>query len=279
MHSPRMKSASHLPGLVFLGACLFASGCYEVPVTGRNAVNMVSDDSVIKVSAEAFADFKKRYPVTRNRSYQERVQRVGERIARAAFWDVPGADWEFVVLEAPDQINAFAMAGGKVGVFTGLFKIVHNDDQLASVMAHEIAHVAAKHVNERLSQAMAMQGGNLVLGGLMSTTPVNSITANAVLEAYGLTAGLTATGFDRRKEKEADHIGIMYMARAGYNPEEAPKVIENLEQANTGQATPPALLSTHPSYPERILQMIDLMPKALEAYRQSGQKQSPQLVK
>lgn len=272
-------AAARLVCLSLLCAVLAASGCYKVPVTGRAAVNMVSDDAVIKKSAEAFAEMKKKYPVTRNRAYQDRVQRIGERLARVAFWDVAAADWEFVVFEAPDQINAFAMAGGKVGVFTGLFKIVHNDDQLASVLAHEIAHVAAKHVNERLSQDMAIQGGGLVVGGIMSTTGAGALTSNAVLEAYGLSTGLTATGFDRKKEKEADHIGLIYMARAGYNPEEAPKVIENLEQANAGRATPPAFLSTHPSYPERILQMIDLMPKALEVYRQGGQKQVPQLVK
>ncbi len=272
-------AAARLVCFSLLGTLLATPGCYKVPVTGRAAVNMVSDEAVIRKSEEAFAELKKKHPVTRNRAYQDRVQRIGERLAKVAFWDVAAANWEFVVFEAPDQINAFAMAGGKVGVFTGLFKIVHNDDQLASVLAHEIAHVAAKHVNERLSQDMAIQGGSLVVGGIMSTTGAGALTSNAVLEAYGLSTGLTATGFDRKKEKEADHIGLIYMARAGYNPEEAPKVIENLEQANAGRATPPAFLSTHPSYPERILQMIDLMPKALEVYRQGGQKQVPQLVK
>jgi predicted Zn-dependent protease len=281
MHLTGMSPAPKLfvSQLLLAGAVLLLAGCYKVPVTGRSAVNMVSDEAVIKVSAEAFAEIKKQTPVTRNRAYQDRVQRIGERLAKVAFWDVPSADWEFVVLEAPDQINAFAMAGGKVGVYTGLFKIVHNDDQLASVIAHEIAHVAAKHVNERLSQNMAIQGGGLVVGGLMSATPGSSIASTAVMEAYGLSAGITATGFDRKKEKEADHIGLIYMARAGYNPEEAIKVIENLEQTNTGRATPPAWISTHPSYPERILQMIDLMPKALEIYHASGQKNAPQLVR
>lgn len=278
MHPSGPRSATCLLPVVLATLSLAVSGCYQVPVTGRSAVNMVSDDAVIKISAEAFAEVKKKHPVTRNRDYQERVQRIGERLAKVAFWDVPGADWEFVVFEAPDQINAFAMAGGKVGVFTGLFKIVHNDDQLASVLAHEIAHVAAKHVNERLSQDMAIQGGSLVVGGIMSTTGAGALTSNAVLQAYGLTSDLTATGFDRKKEKEADHIGVVYMARAGYNPEEALKVIENLEAASAGRPTPPALLSTHPSYPERMLQIIDLMPKALEIYRQGVQTQSPQLV-
>jgi predicted Zn-dependent protease len=219
--------------------------------------------------------------VARNRAQQEQVQRVGERLAKVAFWDVQGADWEFVVFEEPKTINAFAMAGGKVGVFTGLFQIVHNDDQLASVLAHEIAHVAAKHVNERLSQDMALQGGELLVGGIMSTTGAGILTSNAVLQAYGISSDLTANGFDRKKEKEADHIGIMYMARAGYNPEEAPRVIENLEQASAGKPAPPAMLSTHPTYPERILQLIDLMPKAQEIYKQNSRPTiiAPQVVK
>lgn len=279
MQSSGPRSATCLLLVALAAGAMAASGCYQVPVTGRSAVNMVSDDAVIKVSAEAFAEVKRKYPVTRNRAYQERVQRIGERLAKVSFWDVPGADWEFVVFEAPDQINAFAMAGGKVGVFTGLFKIVHNDDQLASVLAHEIAHVSAKHVNERLSQEMALQGGSLIVGGIMSTTGAGALTGNAVLQAYGLTSDLTATGFDRKKEKEADHIGVIYMARAGYNPEEALKVIENLEAASAGRPVPPALLSTHPSYPERMLQIIDLMPKALEIYQQSAQTLAPQLVK
>ncbi len=268
---------------VVTAAALFGTlcspGCYQVPVTGRSAVSMVSDKQVVQQSMEAFAELKKRYPLSRNREYNERVQRVGDRLSKVVFWDVPDAEWEFVVFEVPQQINAFAMAGGKVGVFTGLFKIIQNDDQLASVLAHEIAHVAARHVNERLSQDMAIQGGGLIVGGIMAGSGTGSITSGAVLDAYGLTTGITAVGFDRKKEKEADHIGLIYLARAGYNPEEAIKVLEKLEEESAGKPLPPAWLSTHPSSPERILQLMDLMPKALEVYRQSGRKPTPVLIK
>ncbi|HWA24910.1 MAG TPA: M48 family metallopeptidase [Lacunisphaera sp.] len=251
---------------------VLAGGCYQVPVTGRHATNMVSDKSVKELSQKAFEQLKKTHKISRNQAMIDRVTRVGERLAKVVFWDVPDAEWEFVVFDAPNEINAFAMAGGKVGVFTGLFKIIQNDDQLASVLAHEIGHVSAKHVNERLSQQMLIDGGELLVGGIMSTTGAGSITGNAVLQAYGLTSGVGAVSFDRAKEKEADHIGIMYMARAGYNPEEAVRVIENLENATAGLAGPPAILSTHPSNPERILQLMDLMPRALEAYEKSRQK-------
>ena len=274
-----MKAVTRLAAAAGTLSLMLCPGCYEVPVTGRSAVSLVSDKEVAKQSVEAFNEMKKRYPVSRNREYNERVQRVGDRLSKVVFWDVPDAEWEFIVFEVPQQINAFAMAGGKVGVFTGLFKIVQNDDQLASVLAHEIAHVAARHVNERLSQDMAVQGGGLLVGGVMAGSGTGSITTGAVLDAYGLTSGITAVGFDRKKEKEADHIGLIYLARAGYNPEEAIKVLERLEEESTGKPMPPAWLSTHPSSPERILQLMDLMPKALEAYQRSGFKQTPTLVK
>lgn len=272
MHLPTLRQAALIPGLALSVFLALGAGCYQVPVTGRTALNTVSDEAVNQMSLKAFEQLKKTHPVSRNQGLTARVQHVGERLARVAFWDVPSADWEFVLFEVPNQINAFAMGGGKVGVFTGLFKIIKNDDQLAAVLAHEIAHVAAKHVNERLSQDMVVQGGGLLVGGLMSTTGTGALTANAVLEAYGLTTGITSVSFDRAKEKEADHIGVMYMARAGYNPEEAVRVIENLESATAGVAGPPAFLSTHPSHPERILQLMDLMPKALEAYEHSRVK-------
>lgn len=265
--------------IVCLLGMLLGAGCYEVPVTGRTAIDMVSDQEVVKQSLAAFGQVKKKYPVSRNRDYNERVQRVGERLARVAFWDVPQADWEFVVFDAPQQINAFAMAGGKVGVFSGLFKIARNDDQLASVLAHEIGHVAARHVNERLSQQMALQGGGLLVGGLMAGSGAGTLTSNAVLEAYGLSSNLTAIGFDRKKEAEADHIGLMYMARAGYNPEEAVHVLEQLELEAAGQPAVASWLSTHPSTPDRIDQLRALMPRALQAYAQSGHTPTPTLVK
>ena len=272
MHSTMIRQVACRLGLA--GAVLLAvvgPGCYQVPVTGRAALNTVSDQAVKELSQKAFDQLKKQHRLSRNQALTERVQRVGERLARVSFWDVPNADWEFVVFEVPNQINAFAMAGGKVGVFTGLFKIIENDDQLACVLAHEIAHVAAKHVNERLSQQMVIEGGGLLVGGIMSTTGTGSLTANAVLDAYGLTTGISSVSFDRAKEKEADHIGVMYMARAGYNPGESIRLIENLESATAAAAGPPALLSTHPSNPERILQLMDLMPKALEVYEKNRQ--------
>lgn len=242
-------------------------------------MSAVDDKSVKEQSIAQFNEMKKRYPVSRNRAQTAMVQRVGERIARVVFWDLPDAEWEFVLFEVPQQINAFAMPGGKVGVFSGLFKVAKNEDQLASVLAHEIAHVTAKHTHERLTQAMLVQGGGLAVGGLVTAQTGNIYAGSSAMQGTAMIGGIGVTAFDRGKEKEADHIGLIYMARAGYNPEEAVKVFENLEAENAGKPSPGGWLSTHPGYPERMIQMLDLMPKALEAYRNSGAKPAAQLVR
>ncbi|MDO8544669.1 MAG: M48 family metallopeptidase [Opitutaceae bacterium] len=263
--------------LAALAALLFGS-CYQVPVTGRKAVNLVDEKEVTKMSIAMFDGMKGQYRVSRDRQKNEQLQRVGNRISKVVFWDMPDADWEFIVFDV-NQINAFAMAGGKVGVFAGLFKIVKNDDQLASVIAHEIAHVTAKHIHEKLSQELAVNTVGTVgmVGAGLSGAPL--ITTQALGAAYGLSTGLGELAFDRKKEKEADYIGLMYMARAGYDPEEAVKVIEALEMESANQPVPPALLSTHPTHPERIIQLMDAMPKALQERERSAVKTGPIIVK
>jgi metalloendopeptidase OMA1, mitochondrial len=263
--------------LLALTAVLLA-GCYAVPVTGRRAMNLVDDKEVTKMSIMMFDDMKRQYRVSRDRAMNDQLQRVGARISQAAFWDMPDADWEFVVFDVP-QINAFAMAGGKVGVFSGLFKIAQNDDQLASVIAHEIAHVTAKHVHEKLSQALAVNtvGAVGVIGGIAAGAPI--LTVDLLSQAYGLSTAVGGLAFDRRKEKEADYIGLMYMARAGYDPQEAIKVLEALEHESASGPMPPAFLSTHPTHPERIIQLMNAMPKAMEERAKSGVQTTPIVVR
>lgn len=228
------------------------------------------------MSTDEFAQMKKRYRLSRNRSHNERVERVGRRLSRVVFWDMPNADWEFVVFDSP-EVNAFAMPGGKVGVFAGLFKIATNDDQLAAVLAHEIAHVTAKHAHERLTRAMAGQIVGLGVGAL-ATVQTGSIYAGGnAMQGASILTGLAGIPFDRKKELEADHIGLIYMARAGYNPEEAIKVFENLEAESASRPAP--WFSTHPSHPQRIIQIMDLMPEALEIYRNPQTQAAPIIVK
>ncbi len=241
-------------------------------------MNLVDNQEVAKMSISMFDDMKRHYKLSRDRDRIEQLQRVGGRLSRVVFWDMPDADWEFVVFDVP-QINAFAMAGGKVGVFTGLYKVAKTDDQLASVIAHEIAHVTAKHVHEKLSRELAVSAVGVVgtVGGLAGG--VSGLTVDALSQVYGLTTGISGFAFDRAKEKEADYIGLMYMARAGYDPHAAVQVMEALELESANDPIQPAFLSTHPSHPERILQLMDAMPKALEEQQKSAVQTGPTIIR
>ena len=242
---------------------LFLTGCYSVPVTGRSGVNLVSDEAVVQMSIEQFELLKARYPQSRDATLVEMVRRVGERIARVVAEDIPDAEWEFVVFEEPAALNAFVMAGGKIGVFTGLFQVVENDDELAIVLGHEIAHLAAKHVNERISNQVVLQGLGVGLGILTGGSAPN--TASAVLDAYGIGSKLTSLGFSRRMEMEADQIGLIYAARAGYNPRVAIALWERLAAEGLNSA-PSQFLSTHPSYGTRMARLEEVMQAAITEY-------------
>lgn len=254
---------------------LAGSGCHEVPVTGRSAVNLVSDEHVTKLSIEEFEKIKSSQRLSRNRAHIAIVNRVGQRLSQAAFWDMPLADWEFVVFEAPGVVNAFAMPGGKVGVFSGLLEMVENEDQLASVLAHEIAHVTARHTHERYSQSGLLGGANIASAVAVGMSVPGIYISGSPLSGV---SNLAQLSFDRGKEKEADHIGLIYMARAGYNPREALKFLEKMESMTAASAGPPAWLSTHPAFPDRQLQLIDLMPQALAEHEKSGQQAAKRVV-
>ncbi|MEZ5276323.1 MAG: M48 family metallopeptidase [Opitutaceae bacterium] len=249
--------------VLLVSMLMIFAGCHTVPVTGRKTIDLVDDKSVVEMSKEAFAETKKKYRVSTNPTYNEMLERVGSRIAKVVFWDATDADWEFVVFDAPNEVNAFAMAGGKVGVFSGIFDLVDNEAQLASVVAHEIAHVTAKHIHEKLSQELMIEGGGYIVG---VTAASGGLPTSSVLQVYGLGTGVAALGWDRDKESEADQIGMVYMAKAGYDPAEAIKLMEKMEAGETGSPGVPAYLSTHPAYPERILKMTAMLPRAEEVY-------------
>lgn len=271
---------SHPLSLLALGvAASLLAGCYEVPVTGRHALNIVDDKDVTKMSVAAFDQMKATNRISHDVALNEELQRVGERLQKTIpMEDIPDADWEFVLFDNP-QVNAFAMAGGKVGVFTGLFKIVQNEDQLASVVAHEIGHVAARHIHEQLSQEMAMQTGGVLGSVALMGSSAGFLTQEAIMQAYGIGATASGFAFDRKKEKEADHIGLVYMARAGYDPHEAVKVLEKLEEEMGSGQSESAFGSTHPSNPERISALEAEMPQALRAQEDAKIKPVPVVVK
>lgn len=216
------------------------------------------------MAATQFGQMKQETPISTNREYNNMLQRVGERIAYVAAPDMRNPDWEFVVFEDDDQINAFAMPGGKVAVYTGLFKLVEKEDDLAVVVGHEIAHVAAGHGNERVSQQLLAAGGALALQ--FGTRDMDSTQRSMLMAAYG--AGATVgviLPYSRHHESEADEIGLLYMAKAGYDPRAAIGFWERMQARQGGGM--PEFLSTHPTGATRIRKLNELMPRAVEIYQ------------
>lgn len=273
MSESRKKRRNRAIGPAFAGvvAGMFAvgstlSGCTSVPITGRKSLELVSEAEVTKMSMAAFEDLKRMQKPSLDREQNEMLQRVGGRLAEVVFWDIPNARWEFVVFSSPAQVNAFAMAGGKVGVYSGIFDVAKTDDELAVVVAHEISHVVAKHVNERLSEEMLMKVG----GGLLAaTTGGGSLTVQGVMLAYGFGSGVVGLGFDRNKEREADRMGLIYMAKAGFDPRAAIALWQRMDELESGGASPPpSWLSTHPSNLDRMIRLREAMPPAVEIYEE-----------
>jgi predicted Zn-dependent protease len=211
--------------------------------------------------ALAFAGIKEKEKVSDDPAYNARARRVGGRIAMAVGRDLPAAKWEFVVFDAPETVNAFALPGGKVGVYSGLLKLAETDDELAVVIGHEIAHVTARHGSERMSKGLAA----LVLGAALEVATEESRNRDLILAAYGIGAGGTMLKFSRDNESEADYIGIRYAAKAGYDPHAALVFWRKMAKEEKG-AHLPAFLSTHPTDTKRIADLEKTIPGAQPLY-------------
>jgi metalloendopeptidase OMA1, mitochondrial len=255
------------PWLALLITCaLSLSGCYTVPETGRTSLILPVMDDVAQ-GASAFADIKAKEKISNDPAVNERVLRIGRRIARAVGDALPGAQWEFVVFDAPKTVNAFALPGGKVGVYTGLINLAESDDELAIVIGHEIAHVTARHGAERMSSGLIAAGAGI----LLDAQTQGKRNHDLIVAGYGLAAGGTMLAFSRAHESEADNIGIRYAARAGYDPRAAVIFWRKMAQSKSG-AKPFELLSTHPSDERRIADLQQLMPQVLPLYEATKAK-------
>jgi predicted Zn-dependent protease len=256
--------------VVALGA--FLSGCATVPETGRRQVMLLSPNQEAAMGLSAFAEIKDEEEISDDEIANARVQRVGRRIAESVGRELPNADWEFVVFES-DELNAFALPGGKVGVYTGILKIAETDAELAAVMGHEIAHVSSRHGAERTSQQLLVLGGALLAEVGMEAKDVSQENRELVRAAYGLgtTVGVMLP-YSRLHESEADAIGLRFAAGAGYDPRAAISFWRKMAAANKGEDSVPEFLSTHPSDDTRIKNLELLMPKYLPLYEQSRAK-------
>ncbi len=244
--------------------CLYLTSCYTVPETGRRSLNFISGEQELALGVSAFSQIKEKEKISSDVEATAMVNRVGKRISQAVGDNIPNAEWEFVLFES-EAINAFALPGGKVGVYTGLLKIADTDEKLAVVMGHEIAHVTAKHGAERMSQSILMAAGGVGLS--VALNDKDSETRNLALAAYGAGATLgVMLPYSRLNESEADEIGIIYAARAGYDPRMAIDFWTAMAESKDGKAQPPEFISTHPSDATRIRKLKEFMPKALEIY-------------
>lgn len=252
---------------VFVGGILFTIGCSTTPVTGRRQLLVMSEEKENAMGLTAYEEVLKEEPVTQNSAAAEMVKRVGQRIAAVA--DRPDFQWDFNLIEAQTQ-NAFCLPGGKVAVYTGILPVCQSEAGLAVVMSHEIGHAIARHGGERMSHQMAQNTAKDALKYVMRDK--SDTTQNVVLTAYGAGAQYGAIlPYSRKHELEADEIGIMLMAKAGYDPAEAPKFWERFAGQKDG-ATPMEFLSTHPSDARRSAALRDKLPEAIELYQAAPEK-------
>jgi predicted Zn-dependent protease len=201
------------------------------------------------------------------------VRTIGNKLAAAATAylnenkagdRVKDFEWQFNVVD-DNSINAWAMPGGKVVVYTGILPVTKNTEGLAVVMGHEIAHAIARHGNERMSQALALQGAGMTLELLTQERP--SVARDIFMQSVGIGGQLGMLAYSRRHESEADRMGLIFMAMAGYDPREAPKFWERMSEASSGAGKPPELLSTHPSDQTRMRDLEKYMADAMKYYK------------
>ncbi len=269
----KCKNTQSLTGVILLLAFLLA-GCTTVPVTGRRELNFFSADQEVQLGLSSFDQLKKDTPISHDPAANALVDRVGKRIAAVAGKDLPNAQWEFVVFESKEA-NAFCLPGGKVGVYTGILPITQNEAGLATVLGHEIGHAVAHHGASRMSHAMVAQGFGEAAGAAIGSSSYAQYQ-NVFMGLYGIGSkvGLELP-YDRAQESEADHIGIVYMARAGYDPREAIAFWQrfaayNNQQGGSQNSFFAKFLRTHPLDEKRIQQLQAWLPEAEAEYAKSA---------
>lgn len=257
MQGVRIKS---MWGLTALAVVLAA--CQTVPLTGRSQLLLTSESEETKLGLTSYQEVLKKEKVSADPAANALVQKVGRRIAEAT--GKTTYQWEFKVIDNDKTLNAFCLPGGKVAVYTGILKVTQDEAGLATVIGHEVAHAIARHGGERMSQQMVVSG--LTAAAALTTDDPGRRNLYAGLLGAGVTVGVLLP-YSRLQESEADRMGLIYMAKAGYDPRAAVAFWQRMSDAGKGQAKPPELLSTHPADATRIRQLESLMPEALAYYR------------
>ena len=250
---------------VSMASLLVVVGCSTVPYTKRHSMMLVSEKEEKKMGEQAYAQVLKESKLNTDPEKLAMLRRVGERLAKAA--DKPDFKWEFNLIEDDKTVNAWCLPGGKIAVYTGLLPTSQDETGLAVVMGHEIAHALARHGSERMSQQMVIQTGGRILS--IVTGAQSPLARDAFNKAYGVGTQLgVALPHSRGNESEADHIGIILMAKAGYDPRKAMDFWKRMEAAGGGKDDPMRkFTSTHPSDKDRQKQIEKDLPEALKFYK------------
>jgi predicted Zn-dependent protease len=251
---------------------LMFMACSKVPITGRRQMNLLTETEMIGMSLTSYRDFLSKNPaVATTDANAQLVKSVGSKVQQAvqAFMKekglsarLQGYQWEFNLVN-DKAVNAWCMPGGKVVVYSGLLPVTQTEAALACVMGHEIAHAIARHGNERMSQGLVVQAGGTALQVALSQKP--QLTQNLFLQSYGLTSQLGMLKYSRTHESEADKMGLVFMAMAGYDPTESVKFWERMAASSGG--APLEILSTHPSDATRIADIKAFLPQAMKYYK------------
>ncbi len=264
--------------LMSIAVMMLVVACTRNAITGRNQLSLVSEAEVQNMAQTQYRQFLSENKVVSSGQSKdaEMVKRVGSRIASAvtSYYkskglgsELEGYKWEYNLV-ASDQVNAWCMPGGKIVVYSGLLPIAQNEAALAVVVGHEVAHAVARHGNERMSEGLLQQLGGAALSIALSSKPQQ--TQALFMQAYGIGSAVGVTlPHSRNQEYEADKLGLIYAALAGYNPREAIPLWQRMEASSNGNK-PPEFLSTHPAEGNRIARLQEQMPEALKYYKPMG---------
>ncbi|OGS24262.1 MAG: peptidase M48 [Elusimicrobia bacterium RIFOXYB2_FULL_50_12] len=248
-------------------------GCATVPITGRRQLSFIPQSQLTELSNSNYRELLSQSRLSTDKKKIDQLNTIGRRIAGAAEQflrengresDIKSYSWEFTVIDDSKTINAFAMPGGKVAAYTGILPLAQDDDGLAVVIGHEVAHAIANHGNERMSQMLLVQLGGMTLAQAIKQKPER--TQELLFLAYGVGTNIgVLLPYSREHETEADRIGLILMARAGFDPRAAVPFWERMKAKSGGR--PPEFLSTHPAPERRIEDLKKFMPEALEFFK------------
>ncbi len=251
--------------------CIFMYACSSVPITGRSQLSLVSDQEVLSLSLQEYSDYISSAPKSKDTKNTALVVKVGQNIAAAvaSYYEangmsslLSGYSWEFNLI-ADGQVNAFCMPGGKIVVYEGILPYTQDETGLAVVLGHEVAHAVAKHANERMSQQVVAEYGAAAVGSVLSKSSSALQTIGNTVFGLGAQYGVMLP-FSRKQELEADHLGLVFMAIAGYDPNKAVPFWERMSQQGSSV---PEFMSTHPSDANRVTEIKKYLPEALQYYK------------